>query len=343
MLFGQEQETAEPTTSSDARDLNSHDLGAPGWYPSALLTLDVAKQFVEFFFEHKYSITPILHHDSFRALLPAFRSSPSVYALVSALCASLVAQIQPPQELSTEVVSSLSADFFIAEAKHARAAAGDYIEHPTLADVHTSFFIFAGLFDLDRHNSAWFYLREAITLMESLRLHEEDSYVDMDPHTALYSRRTFWLIFVNERAYALQRHRSPVLNPTIDLPSTSPNDPDDEIICGFLDLVGMFQDVDSKFVSTWNISSRNPALRRISNGAIDPSRRASAAHMAALQSKLAKAIPYIDQRTEVQKADLSITNLVSPTPLASPALVLWLSSSVLTRSSGFAQLCGSTL
>lgn len=310
LLFG--QETAEPSTSSDTHDFMSYGM-AFGWRPSPLLTLHLAKHFVEFFFKHKYPITPILHHDSFCALLPTFRSAPSMYALVSALCASLVTQVQPSQEFSSEISNSvLSTDFFIAEAKRARAAAANYIEHPTLADVHTSFFIFAGLFDLDRHNSAWFYLREAITLMESLRLHEEESYVEMDPQIALYSRRTFWLMFVTERAYALQRHRPLTLNPTIALPSTSPDDPDDKIICGFLDLVGLFQNFDSNFVSAWNRPSRTPALPWIGHGATDPSRRSSAAHLAALQSALARAIPFVDQRTEIQKADLSITNLVRP-------------------------------
>lgn len=285
------------------------------WEPSPVLTLNLAKEYVEAFFEQKYPITPILQRDSFYESLPEFRNSPSMYALVSALCASLFNQVELSETASGISKSVLSTDFFIAEAKHAREKAGDYIEKPTLSDVHTSFFIFAGLFDIDRHNSAWFYLREAITLMETLKLLEEQTYLKMDPQTALFCRRTFWLLFVTERTYALQSNRQWAMSPTIDLPTTSPDDPDDKIICGFLDLVRLFQNLESNFISKWNWSYRNPVLRT-SLDLSDPARRASAANLAALQSALGNSLPLIGERTDAQKADLLTTKLVRPLFLA---------------------------
>ena len=285
------------------------------WEPSPVLTLNLAKEYVEAFFEQKYPITPILQRDSFYESLPEFRNSPSMYALVSALCASLFNQVELSETASGISKSVLSTDFFIAEAKHAREKAGDYIEKPTLSDVHTSFFIFAGLFDIDRHNSAWFYLREAITLMETLKLLEEQTYLKMDPQTALFCRRTFWLLFVTERTYALQSNRQWAMSPTIDLPTTSPDDPDDKIICGFLDLVRLFQNLESNFISKWNWSYRNPVLRT-SLDFSDPARRASAANLAALQSALGNSLPLIGERTDAQKADLLTTKLVRPLFLA---------------------------
>jgi hypothetical protein len=121
------------------------------------------------------------------------------------LCAAIASQSQPHQQSSSSTYSSSSdltssPDFFISEAKRAKAANATYIEKPVLRDAQTNFFLFAALFNLDRHNAAWFHLREAMTMLQMLRLHEEDTYMVMeDDIEALYSRRTFWLFFITER------------------------------------------------------------------------------------------------------------------------------------------------
>lgn len=125
--------------------------------------------------------------------------------MVTSLCAAIASQGQPDQQSTSSVHSSASdllhtPDFFINEAKRAKAANPNYIEKPMLKDAQTNFFLFAALFNLDRHNSAWFHLREAMTMLQMLRLHEEVTYVAMEDEVeAIYSRRTFWLFFITER------------------------------------------------------------------------------------------------------------------------------------------------
>jgi hypothetical protein len=139
------------------------------------------------------------------ASLASFYTSPETYALITSLCAAIASQSQPDPQSAASTHSSSNdplptPDFFINEAKRAKAANPTYIEKPTLKDAQTNFFLFAALFNLDRHNSAWFHLREAMTMLQMLRLHEEDTYVVMeDEIEALYSRRTFWLLFITER------------------------------------------------------------------------------------------------------------------------------------------------
>jgi hypothetical protein len=125
--------------------------------------------------------------------------------LVTSLCAAIASQPQPDQQSASSVHSSPSdllntPEFFINEAKRAKAANSNYIEKPKLKDAQMNFFLFAALFNLDRHNSAWFHLREAMTVLQMLRLHEEDTYAAMEDEVeAIYSRRTFWLFFIAER------------------------------------------------------------------------------------------------------------------------------------------------
>lgn len=283
--------------------------------PSPLLTLSLVERFAESYFKHKYPLTPILHKGDFYAALPYFRSSPEQYALIASLCAAVLTQVNSDQQGAYSPDAStapLTTDFFISEARRARTVR-DYVEWPTLQDVQTSFFIFAGLFDRDRHNSAWFHLREAITLMEALRLHEEETYAGMPARQALFSRRTFWLLFVTERAYALQRHRPLSLDcSAIALPPLAdPADPDADIIAGFLDLVALFRNFTADFVATWNAAARAPTLPF---AAARPNQNISSAQLAALQDILALAAPATSTRTEIQQADLSITRLVRSSP-----------------------------
>lgn len=192
---GREQQKALPVDLS---------LPARSFVPSPLFTMAIAEQHVESFFTHKYPVFPILNRERFLATLKGFHLSPETYSLVAALCAAVISQTSPdsgsvssPQSSVLEPTST--PEFFLTEVKRARQY-HDYIEKPTLQDVQTSFFLFATLFNADRHNSAWFVLREAMTMMQMMRLHEEDTYATMDdPLYALYSRRTFWLMFLTER------------------------------------------------------------------------------------------------------------------------------------------------
>lgn len=174
--------------------------------PSPAFTYAIAEQHINSFFKYKYPVFPILNRDRLLERLRIFHQSPEIYSLIAALCGAVISQTQPdtgsvssPQSSNNGADLTANADFFLAEVKRARQHF-DYIEKPSLADVQTSFFLFATLFNVDRHNSAWFVLREAMTMLQMMRLHEEESYQKMeDKLEALYSRRTFWLMFLTER------------------------------------------------------------------------------------------------------------------------------------------------
>lgn len=217
MQMRQEQAKQPDSLLADVRPKSTPSLPSPtreqpifpdvfsrGFEPSPLITIQVVEQHLESFFAHKYPVTPILHRDRIYASLKDFHTSPEIYALITSMSAAVISQTQPdvgsvssPQSSTVDPLSTT--EFFVTEAKRARMYR-EYIEKPTLSDVQTSFFIFAALFNADRHNSAWFSLREAITMLQMLRLHEEDTYDAMEDNIeALFSRRTFWLLFITER------------------------------------------------------------------------------------------------------------------------------------------------
>ncbi|KFY10570.1 hypothetical protein V492_04950 [Pseudogymnoascus sp. VKM F-4246] len=266
-----------------------------GFEPSPLLSDDIIKRCVYGFFKHKYPIMPVLDSEHIYDILPYMRNDPEQYSLIAALCAFIILQpeiLGPPGFSEQEAGPLPSSKFFVGEAQRARRYC-DYIEIPTLIAVHTSFFLFSAHFPLENNNSAWFYLREAMTMLQLLRYHDENTYSTMaDPKYATYCRRTFWLLFITERAYALQRHRPLTLQGSINLPIVDPG-PEATILAGFLDLVSLFQNFDDTFLSLWNLSTA--------------SSNASSQSLIHLQDVLTYALPNVTERTEIQQADLLIS------------------------------------
>jgi hypothetical protein len=155
--------------------------------------------------------------------------------------------------------------------------------------VITSFFLFGSHFCLDKQNTAWFHLREATTLAQLLGMHMESFYqTSGDIIENARKRRLYWLLFVTERAYALQQHRPLTLHSTIN-PPTLDEDPTETVeLSGFLHLVNLFRPFDDTFVGLWNKA-------RIG---------CSTEWLAQLQQQLSDALPIYLQSTESQAVDL---------------------------------------
>ncbi|UNI23706.1 hypothetical protein JDV02_009510 [Purpureocillium takamizusanense] len=320
--------TTRTTTISPPRS-NRH---ASTFQPSTEVSRGVMKRCMNAFFTHKYPITPILDRKLIDEALARPALAADEYALIMACCAVIVLSPEiivqgvaespwsspsPPPSSSTSSASSSStasppppppissssvygmpaalpsADHFLAEVSRARLSCS-HVSNPSLIDVQTSFFLFAAHFCMGRGNPAWFHLREAMTILQVLRLHEESTYETMtDPSLAVFSRRVFWVLFVTERAYALQRHRPLTLHTTIALPALDDDGPDCQILPGLLDLIALFQNFDSDFVSVWNLSGTVAA--------------ASSSYLARLQRVLAFALPRVADRVSMQQADLLIS------------------------------------
>ncbi|KAG4444360.1 hypothetical protein IFR05_000125 [Cadophora sp. M221] len=277
-----------PDTGPSIASSSSADDSVSGFRASPLLSADLVKTCLDAFFTHKYPIMPVLDLNTTYATLPHLHEMPEQYGLIAAMCALIVYQpeIIDAPELGSPWPSSQD---LINEAVRARGFC-DHIEKPSLATIQTSFFLYATMFCLGKDNSAWFYIRESMTCLQLLRLHEEITYRDLDAEYSKYCRRTFWLLFITERGYALQRHRPLTLQPTIDLPTVDPG-PEATILSGFLDLVSLFQHFDESFMNLWNSSGSD----------------SSAQALIQLQELLKTTIPDSSERTDIQQADLRVS------------------------------------
>ncbi|KAG6003376.1 hypothetical protein E4U21_002092 [Claviceps maximensis] len=290
--------------------------------PSPCVTKDIMRSCLDAFFTYKYPITPILDRDEVNNALFDLQHRPEMYGLITACCAVMVqspdiitlgdnataaatpcsgrrilaaprdsptfAHCRPPSDVP-------SAEFFISETVRARSFC-DCVERPSLTTVQTSFFLFSAFFCLGKDTSAWHYIREAITVLQSLRFHEESTYSRIkDAVTARYTRRMFWVLFITERAYALQRHRPLTLQNAIALPSAGRELGEEKIMSGLLDLISLFRNFDSEFLKMWNTTHAS----HVSASTKD--------YPAKMQRFLEDAIPEVATRTANQQADLLLS------------------------------------
>jgi hypothetical protein len=261
----------------------------------SLLSKQTVDSCMSFFFEHMYSITPVFHQQRLQSLIDSqLSTSPEVYCLIATMCSFIMVQpgmVLPGTPGAHQDSNRYSnAEALLGEALNIRKSY-DYVESPSLLAVQTSFFLFACYFSLEKQNTAWYHLIQATTLAQMIKMHEEASYLTGDKMENVYRRRTYWLILLTERAYAMERHRPLSLHATIELPSADEIPAEHEIISGFLHLINLYRHIDDDFIGLWNKTKSE----------------CSTAWLADLQQKLLDALPPKLMSTESQAADILTT------------------------------------
>lgn len=180
-------------------------LSPPSSRTSDNLSPQLIDSCVDFFFANLYPTQPILDRGRLRHTISIMYESVEAWCLVASLCAYML--IQPNMELPPDTHSEGEHEAgsnlawgkrLLAETIEVRKGC-NYIESPTLNSVTISFFFFGSHFCLEKHNTAWFHLREATTLALFLGMHQEETYLRAEEIDAKLSRRLFWLLFVTER------------------------------------------------------------------------------------------------------------------------------------------------
>ncbi|KAI2467924.1 fungal-specific transcription factor domain-containing protein [Annulohypoxylon bovei var. microspora] len=224
-----------------------------------LLASEMAKECIEFFFANMYPIMPILHRQRLEQQSMYLDQSLDTYCLITSLCAWMMFQpgmnVPGADPLLEHLPGANIASGMVLIEETIRVRKGyEYQETPSLNSLCTSYFLFCSHYALDMHDKAWFYLREATTLAHIIGMNKEETYLQYDNIEASRRRRLYWLLFVTERAYALQRGRPLTLQASINLPTVTddPSDPLAPQLNGYVLLVNLFRPFDDVFLTLWN-------------------------------------------------------------------------------------------
>ncbi|KAH8621231.1 hypothetical protein IG631_24081 [Alternaria alternata] len=276
----------------DGRTLSSTFARTPGLMLPALV-----ESCTGYFFAHVYPSEPVLHRQRAQEAAVGMDYSTETYCMVIALCAYVMIRanhkplvsVLPRPEMAP--MSNVGIGLILLE-ESVRVRQG-YVhqESPTHYSVLTSWFYSGCYFRLARENIAWTYLREATTQAQLPRMHDEETY-QHDPLDVFSKRVLYWLLFIAERTYAVHKHRTISLHPTIRPPSMDEVSSDQTISIELEVMINMFKIIDNRFVNLWN---------RV------PNTHASAAWITQVQVQLLEAVPAYFECTEAQEVQIRIT------------------------------------
>jgi len=255
------------------------------------LTGDRFLPYVQLFFGHMFPVMPVLDRNLY--LNPRLYADTNAlgydqYCFLCALCAATIVQLDAAASQHSR--SKPLDDVFAEECLRERKSF-DFIE-PTTLSCMTSFFLFAYYGNHENHGKAWFYLQEAVTFSQMLNMDDEDTYDRLEPVESQWRRRLYWLLFVTERAYAVQRRKHVRLDVSVNLPAVFDSE-DPHLLNGFVGLAQLFSAVDDNFVSAWRGSRRQSLCDE--------------AWLAKTQRSLDAAVSAMEGIDETQSLDIRIT------------------------------------
>ena len=170
-----------------------------------MVTSELVKECTEFFFAHMYETTPILCRQKLDQQSMFMEQSRDAYCLVTALCALVMLQpgmtmpASDPYNLDMMACSNMVASQLLLEEAHRVRVGHEWFVAPTLNSIATSYLFFACYHATELHDRAWFFLREASTMMHMAGMHKEETYMEWDAVEASRRRRLYWLVLATER------------------------------------------------------------------------------------------------------------------------------------------------
>ncbi|BFZ56002.1 hypothetical protein PYCC9005_003044 [Savitreella phatthalungensis] len=209
-LQQQQPTRADSLESGSQGETHSESIAAHPW-PSDLDETEMF-QLIDVFFERLHPTLPLLDRPTlFRDITRRRHYRERDFAaLILALCAfTLIQPVQTVERISLARRLDRGREMLNAAAR--MRASGEYGENIGLEAVLTSFFMFGSLFGLGLDNAGWLRLREALCLACILGLDRPETYATLPPLECELRLRTFLILCVTERGYAIQRYRQVAL------------------------------------------------------------------------------------------------------------------------------------
>ena len=122
----------------------------------------------------------------------------------------------------------------------------------TIRRIMIPMFLHNCLMTLQKLELAFFYMREALSMMQMLRIGSAEMLAksQFDLPERARRERLYWLAFVHERFLSIVDYRPAILTPLPELPEHDPNIPDG-VHEGFNQIIKLFRLVDGDFLHNW--------------------------------------------------------------------------------------------
>ncbi|KAF7563239.1 hypothetical protein G7046_g868 [Stylonectria norvegica] len=203
----------------------------------------------ERFFDRLHPTIPILTWDYVARLKTAVYSSErrvEAYCVLVSMCAQVLLQAEEPENLFHQgIIPQKNATYGQTILDVVLAAHQTLPRHPkpSLDQCLLTFFLYACQARLSHHSQAFFFLREATTLLLILSVDEAEA------SSKALADRLFWVLLISERSHAIRYRRPITLQVTDETPVLDTSNPS---LVGFWSLAALFRPIDTSFVALLN-------------------------------------------------------------------------------------------
>lgn len=129
---------------------------------------------------------------------------------------------------------------------------------PPYASFHSSvlramqpMFIHNCLMTVQASDAAFYYLRDAISAIQLLRIDNQETMAALPPYERSRRQRLYWQAFIHERFVAILDYRQAILPPLESLPEDDPTIPI-TVHEGFNQIIKLFRLLDPEFLRNWH-------------------------------------------------------------------------------------------
>lgn len=122
--------------------------------------------------------------------------------------------------------------------------------HSTVMRAMQSIFIHNCLMSLQGSDAAFFWMRDAISNIQLLRIDNAEHAAALSPPERSRRQRMYWQAYVHERFLAILDYRHAILPPLYTLPEHDPTIPI-QIHDGFNHIIKLFRLLDTEFLTSW--------------------------------------------------------------------------------------------
>ena len=122
--------------------------------------------------------------------------------------------------------------------------------HSSVMRSMASIFIHNCLMSLQGVDAAFFYMRDAITNIQLLRIDNAENATTLSPPERSRRQRMYWQAYIHERFLAILDYRHAILPPLYTLPEDDPTIPI-QVHEGFTQIIKLFRLLDTEFLTSW--------------------------------------------------------------------------------------------
>lgn len=194
-----------------------------------------------------YPISPVLDEAELRSYIDRMHSDSDAAALVYAYAALAVLLLQFSKRWEPDGYKQAAEFLSLAIDSHKPLRLDS---RPSLARIICCLFIEMGVLSINRKELAFFYLREAISLMLMQGLDQFLGKTADDPTERARRERVYWLCFIHERHLAIEASTAICLDPLPSLPDVAYS-ASSTVGRGWNYIIQTFLVIDRDFVRFW--------------------------------------------------------------------------------------------